>query len=334
MRNKLIPKVILGVLACAAPTWAAAVLLDRIVAEVNGEVITLSEVSERVERLERELKSSTDAESFLKQSNAQRAKALETMVDELLVLQEAKRLGVEIEEEQVDSALANVRRENNVTSDSQFQYLLQAQSFTLQEYRDFLKRQMTIIQVRRKALGGIEVTDEEVRAYYEANKEDFRRPASVHLRHILLRVPEDASPAALEALRTQAGKLRAEIQAGADFAAVAQRASEDPSAAKGGDIGSLNSGQMLPEFEKAAFTLAVNDVSEPVRTKYGLHLIQVLEREEGSYQPVAEVTERLREFLQDKRVQGKQDEWIAKLREQAYVKIYDRPQPVPSPAGK
>jgi peptidyl-prolyl cis-trans isomerase SurA len=316
------------------PAHSDPVMLDRVVAEVNGEVITLSEVAERVERLERELQGSADAETFQKESQAQRGHALETMIDELLVMQEGKRLDVEVTDEDVDRALANVRKENNITSDAQFQYLLQAQNFTLEEYRTFLKRQMLVLQTRRKALGGVEITDEEIRAYYAANKEDFRRPPSVHLRHILFRVPQDSSPVQVDAIERRAQKVLQDIRGGADFGQMAIRYSEDPSAAKGGDIGVLTSGQMLPEFEAVAFKLPVQQVSDPVRTKYGLHLVEVIERTEGSYQPVEEVADKLREFLQDRRIQSKQDEWLSKLRDQAYVKIYDRPKTEAAGASK
>jgi peptidyl-prolyl cis-trans isomerase SurA len=309
-----------------APATAAAVLLDRIVAEVNGETITLSEVAERVERLEREMRgTATDAEAFEKQMQSQRANALQTMIDELIVLQEGKRLGVEVTEDDIDRAVANVKRDNNVTSDAQFQYMLQSQSFTLDDYREFLRRQMSIIQTRRKALSGVEITDEEIKAYYEANKQDFLRPPSVHLRHILFRIPENATPSDTDAIQRKAQAVLAELNGGAKFIDLALRYSEDPSASKGGDIGTISRGQMLPEFEAVAFELPVGQVSEPVRTKYGFHLIQVVERAEGNYQPLNEISQKLREFLQEKRAQGKYQEWIEKLRDQAYVKIYERP---------
>ena len=312
--------------ASPAPAMADSVLLDRIVAEVNGETITLSEVAERVERLEREMRgSATDLEAFEKQMQAQRASALQTMIDELIVLQEGKRLGVEVTEDDVDRAVANVKRDNNVTSDAQFQYMLQSQNFTLDDYRDFLRRQMSIIQTRRKALSGVEITDEEIKAYYEANKQDFLRPPSVHLRHILFRVPEGASGSEVDAIQRKALKVLGELKGGAEFTDLALRHSEDPSASKGGDIGTISRGQMLPEFEAVAFDQPVGQVSEPVRTKYGLHLIQVVERSEGNYQPLSEISQKLREYLQEKRAQGKYQEWIAKLRDQAYVKMYERP---------
>jgi len=250
---------------------------------------------------------------------------IQTMVDELIVLQEGKRLGVEVTDDDVDRAVANVKRDNNVTSDAQFQYMLQSQNFTLDDYRDFLRRQMSIIQTRRKALSGVEITDEEIKAYYEANKQDFLRPPSVHLRHILFRIPDDASAADIEAIQKKALKVLAELKGGADFTELALRNSDDPSASKGGDIGTISRGQMLPEFEAVAFELPVGQVSEPVRTKYGWHLIQVVDRAEGNYQPLPEISQKLREYLQEKRAQGKYQEWIEKLRDQAYVKIYEKP---------
>src|SRR5207244_10160009 len=116
-------------------------------------------------------------------------------------------------------------------------------------------------------------TDEEIRSYYETNKEDFRRPAGAHLRHILIRLPEDATPAQEAEAQKKAAEVLKELKAGGDFAQLAQKYSDDPSAARGGDIGTIAKGQMLPEFEQVAFQIPVNEVAKRVRTRYGRHLI-------------------------------------------------------------
>jgi parvulin-like peptidyl-prolyl isomerase len=334
---------LLAAAVVSASASAAPVMLDRVVAQVNGEVITLSEVAERIERVEREMRAEMDADTFREASSSHRSKALAAMIDELLVAQEGARLGVAITDEQIDRTIDNIRQENRVTSDQQFRYLLQAQNFTLEEYREFLRRQILLVETRRKALGGTQVTDEEIRRYYEQNREDFRRPAAVHLRHILVRLSEGASEWEAGAAQQKAQEAARELSAGTSFQDVAMRYSDDPSAAKGGDIGVLAKGQMLPEFEAVAFSLPPGQVSEPVRTKYGLHLVEVLNRTDGNYQPLEEVSGRLREYLQERRVLGKQEEWLSKLREQAFVKVFEQPavdpavfgagRPQPAPAG-
>src|SRR5690606_709943 len=127
--------------------------------------------------------------------------------------------------------------------------------------------------------GDVEVTEREIQAYYNENPEQFERSATGRFR--VAYFPKAASAADTANALAEALAARDEILAGADFAEVAQRVSDDPgSAAAGGDLGTFGRGQMVPEFEEAAFNLAIGEVSEPVRTSYGYHLIEVLERDD------------------------------------------------------
>src|SRR5690606_14840744 len=120
--------------------------------------------------------------------------------------------------------------------------------------------------------GDVEVTEREIQAYYNENPEQFERSATGRFR--VAYFPKAASAADTANALAEALAVRYEILAGADFAEVAQRVSDDPgSAAAGGDLGTFGRGQMVPEFEEAAFNLAIGEVSEPVRTSYGYHLI-------------------------------------------------------------
>jgi peptidyl-prolyl cis-trans isomerase D len=133
------------------------------------------------------------------------------------------------------------------------------------------------LDLSRLVPGDVEVTEREIRDRYNQRREEFRRPASAQMTlAVMSKAPTAAdTTAALERARS----IRAEIQGGADFAQVAQRESADPgSAAQGGDLGTFGRGQMVPAFEQAAFSLPVGQVSEPVETPFGYHLIQVQER--------------------------------------------------------
>lgn len=135
---------------------------------------------------------------------------------------------------------------------------------------------------------------EELRAYYDKNEEEFG--ARIRARHLLLRIPPGASSA--EEAKAQEGlqKIQTRLQEGADFADLATEFSEDPgSAANGGDLGWFGKGEMVPEFEKAAFSLKPGEISPPVRTQFGLHLIKVEERKDE--QPFEDVANTLAEEL-------------------------------------
>ncbi|PID57856.1 hypothetical protein CSB45_06455 [candidate division KSB3 bacterium] len=145
---------------------------------------------------------------------------------------------------------------------------------------------------------GITPTEEEIRAYYDANEAEFNKGKEVEARHILLRTPSDADEDTLARVKAKAEELLTQLHEGADFAELAKEYSEDPgSASEGGDLGFFTKGRMVPEFEEAAFALAENEISEPVKTQFGYHIIQVRKiREEADPYAKArdEITERLK----------------------------------------
>jgi peptidyl-prolyl cis-trans isomerase C len=128
-----------------------------------------------------------------------------------------------------------------------------------------------------KILTDVKVTDEEVKAYYEANGQYFKSEESVTAKHILVDSAE------------QAEEIKSKIDAGMNFEMAAMQFSSCPSKDQGGNLGNFTRGRMVPEFEAAAFELAVGEVSEPVQTQFGYHIIKVEEKNEGSVKPLEEV---------------------------------------------
>ncbi|NDY42434.1 hypothetical protein G3N55_06205 [Dissulfurirhabdus thermomarina] len=172
-------------------------------------------------------------------------------------------------------------------------------------YRDHRERYRTEPRVRvryllfsRKSVGKVTVPDDEVRAYYEEHKKEFEVPERRRVRHILLTVPPGAGEAVEKEVRARAEALRRRIEKGADFARLARRHSEDPATAKkGGDLGFITRGTMVPAFDKAAFELEAGKVSAPVRTRFGWHLVKVEKIEPGRVKPFKEVAREIRRKL-------------------------------------
>jgi peptidyl-prolyl cis-trans isomerase D len=153
---------------------------------------------------------------------------------------------------------------------------------------------LSYIVLDADALGSADVNETDLRAAYEQRIDEFTTPEQRALRHILLTVPADADGAEAEAVKERAAALKVEIAAGADFAAVAAEHSEDPgSADAGGDLGMVSRGIMDPAFEQAAFALPPGVVSDPVRSRFGYHLIEVTSVEGGEPKPFDEVREEL-----------------------------------------
>ncbi len=144
----------------------------------------------------------------------------------------------------------------------------------------------------------VDVTDDDVKAYYESHKKDMSVPAKVKARHILIRVSENAKKEKWAAAKKKAEKIRREIVSGADFAKLAKKYSDDPGTKdQGGELGFFSKGRMVPEFENAAFSLKVGEISQPVKTVFGYHIIQVEAKDPAKERALEDVQDQIRHDL-------------------------------------
>jgi len=162
-------------------------------------------------------------------------------------------------------------------------------SYTLPEKRSF----DVILIDDAKMAAQIKLSDDELRKLYQASIDKYRTPERVRARHILLKTT-DKPQAELPKIEARAKELLKQLKAGADFAELARKNSEDPgSAAKGGDLDWITRGQTVPEFEKAAFSLKPKELSDVIKTQYGYHIIQVLEKQDAHVRPFEDVKKEL-----------------------------------------
>ncbi|MFP4285217.1 MAG: peptidylprolyl isomerase, partial [Desulfovermiculus sp.] len=178
-----------------------------------------------------------------------------------------------------------------------------------QEYRVPAKMSMQVIRVNPETLADSQdVSSEEVKAYYENNEQEFTQEEQIKARHILIEVDEEAGDEEVEKARQEIEKAAKRLEQGADFDQLAGEVSEAPSADQGGDLGWFGRNSMAEAFEEEAFALQPGEISDPVRTKFGFHLIQVTDRREDGVQPLDQVQEEIRSRLaQEKAVQKLED---------------------------
>jgi peptidyl-prolyl cis-trans isomerase D len=162
-----------------------------------------------------------------------------------------------------------------------------------------------------------EISDEDIKAYYETHQDQFTHPESVKVRHILIAVDEDASPQDVQKAKRKTEKLRSRIKIGEDFAKVAEKNSDGPSAVQGGDIGWMTRGQMVKPFEDTAFELQPGQVSEPVRTRFGWHLIKVEEHESEGVSSLDEARQEIHGILAEEQASDRVTVLLDKAMEQA-----------------
>jgi peptidyl-prolyl cis-trans isomerase SurA len=253
---------------------------ERIAAVVNKEVILASDVDEEARGAAYRMR--MDPADTVAFKNL-RKEVLNQMIEKHVLLAEAARQNITVTPAEVSQA---VDREidglkQRLGSEENYQQALAQEKTTeaalRKKYEPDVRDQLIISRlVGKEVQGKTTVSDAEVKTYYEAHKDSIgRKPEQLRLAHILVAFEPDEQQ--VKRARTRADSLRTAITKGEAFESVAQRFSDDPSARVGGDLGTFSRGQMVPEFEESAFSLKPMELSQPVRTRFGYHIIQVLE---------------------------------------------------------
>jgi parvulin-like peptidyl-prolyl isomerase len=311
------------------PCASRAETIERVVAKVNGQIITLSEFQSRqVAAAQGARVDPAGVGAFLRQNNA---KILQDAIDEILILQKAEDAGIRAPAAWIDEAIEGIKKENRITSDEQMQEALAREGLTLAELRENIERGvLRRIVMQRDVQPKIEASEADVRAEYERVKAtEFTKPATVTLQEIL--IPEDKGGIAL------AGELAARARAGEDFQELARIHSTAPSRANGGDLGQLAQGEIHPDLEKVAFELSVGSLSDPLPVAGGYRLIRVVAKTTGSTTPFDAVKDRVRDRVMMTRFDKAYDDYVAELRKNAVVELRVREVPLqltgPIPEG-
>ena len=308
---------------------ARAETIERVVAKVNGQIITLSEFQNRqVAAAQSARVDPAGIGQFLRQNNA---RLLQEAIDEILILQKAEDAGIHAPSAWIDEAIDGIKKDNKITTDEQMQEALAREGLTLAELRANIERGVVRrIVMQRDVQPKIEANESDVKAEYEKLKaSEFTKAASVSLQEIL--IPEDKG--GLELAREVLAKARA----GEDFQALARSYSSAASRANGGDLGQLSQGEMAPALEKEAFGLAVGSISEPLPVEGGYRLLRVTAKTTGSTTPYETVKDRVRDRVMMSRFDKAYDEFVAELRKNSVVVLLVREVPLqltgPIPEG-
>jgi peptidyl-prolyl cis-trans isomerase SurA len=314
------PPVTLALWLFSFPALAAPPrVLDRVAAMVNEEMIPLSEVYQHaapeIARLERE--------GTLSEERKQAAlkRALDDLIADKLLVAEEKAASVEVTEQEVDFAVEDVKKQNNMDA-ATFERALVAQGTTMVAYREKMRRDLAAMKlIGLKVRSKIKIADEDVKAEYARRSKLEEADFEVHARHIVIQVPKSATKPQEEEARKRAEDLSRRARAGEDFVALAKKHSEGPSKAEGGDVGFFKRGEMVGAFDKVAFTLKPGEISEPVRSPFGWHVIQVVERRASATKPFEQVREELRDRLWREQMQHHTEQYVAELRKRALVDV-------------
>jgi len=307
MRRQIIYQAIFILALIVLPGLASSAVIDQLVAVINGEPYTLSNLN----RYAKEKLGRGFPTGDLNQINDLDRQTLEQFVTDKLLEAEVLEAGIRVGPEQVDRYIEQVKKNNRLTDD-ELKLVLKREGQTPESYRASVKAEMEkseIIdrQVRRR----INITDEDVERYYKLNIKNYRSNERARIRHILLNLPEKAPAEQVQSVMEKAQGIYQQIQAGEDFAKLASEYSDGAGRAAGGEIGWVVRGTLIPGLEQVAFEkLAVGQVSEPFRTAMGIHIVKLEARETGTPVPLASVAPKIKEELLNKALEERYARWL------------------------
>ena len=291
-------------------------IIERIVAKVNGEIITLSEFQGRqIQEAQASRIPADRVQGYLRDNNA---RILQEAIDDMLLVQRAQDTGLKMPP--VDQYIEDIKKENKITSEAEFQQQLAREGMTLDELKRNMGRNILRQQILRRDLEPkVMVTDTEVRAEYDSRKQEFTHPGTVQLQEILVKG---------DGALGQAQEIAAKARAGDDFGDLARAHSVAPSKANGGELGKLARGDMNAELEKVAFALPAGAVSDPIPSGDGYRILKVEARTEATVTPFDEVKDSLRKGLGEQKMNKEMVSYLANLREKAIIDIRVREVPL------
>jgi len=300
---------------------APALMIDRIVARVNDDVITLSELQEEGLPLFERLRENYTGKELEHQVQRAEREFLDQLVMKRLQLQYAGQIGVTASDSEINAAFKDVLSRNNLTQE-QLVELLTREGLTLQDYKDRLREQIILARLMNQAVRSrVSVDTSEVESYYQTHREEFDRPAQVHVRHIFFRTDPGAARPQTEAVYARATQVLQEARNGGNFVDLARRYSEDATAANGGDLGYIKRGQALPEFEEVIFSMREGEISDIIRTPNGLHIVKVDTFSKGTLQSFADIKPEIERRLLQEKMEKRFQDWTNELKDKAFIEI-------------
>jgi peptidyl-prolyl cis-trans isomerase SurA len=297
-------------IAVVAAELGRAEVVNRIIATVDGDPITVHEV----ERYRAGSGSNPLTES----------QALEALITDKLLEKEVVERKIEVKSEDIDHYVDQVKARNRIDG-YRFEAALAAQGMTLEGYRERIKTELQKSQLVNKEIRGrVSVPPEEVQHYYEVNREDFRTGERVIVRDIFFRVEPIDNAQETERIHRKAQEVRQLAIGGRPFEELAKQFSEGPGADKGGLLGTFARGELEADMEPAVFALSPGQLSEVVRTDRGFHILRVDKIEPPGYRSLDEARDQIKETLYQKAVEQRFQDWLSKdLRERHSVEVFN-----------
>jgi parvulin-like peptidyl-prolyl isomerase len=315
-------------LAATVAAGLRAEVIEQVLVKVNGEIFTKTDLENRQIARIREIQGqrvdlSTDNQELRKLLDQLTPSILVDAVDEMLVVQRGKELGYTLADDQFQSVLQNIRTQNKLEDDEQFEAALKQEGLTLADLRRNLERQMIWQRVQQnEVVNRVALTEEESRAYYDSHLSEFTTPATVTLREILIATPADSrgvNVAADEDAQERISAIRLRALKGENFEMLATELSDSPSRANGGLVGPIRLADLSADLRKIIEEMKVGDVSQPLRTPRGYQLLKLESSTPEETTPFEEAREQIAEGVLTGKREREFFRYLERLRMQAII---------------
>ncbi len=313
--------IVLSMILVCLPVYAE--VLDKIIAVVNDEIITLYEFNEAFNPIRQNIENTykgPDKAALLEQT---RNSFLQRLVDNILIEQEAKKKGISdsVKEDDVMGMIQDMLTKQKMSMQD-FLKNLAAEGSSIETVKKDIRSQMIRMRLlRREIKDKIIVTDEEIGEYYNQHRQDYEGKESVRMKQLLLAFSPEADKSAKGKLREEAFRLRGRLIKGESFDLLTAKYSKGPGAAQGGDVGFMERGTIIPEVEAIAFSLPLDQVSEVIESGIGFHIIKVVDKKGAGLKSVSVVREEIKATLEEEKLEKKFEEWIDSIRAKSHIEI-------------
>lgn len=288
-------------------------VIDKILATIDGEPVTMYQLKQFSE---------TNVRGRQLNASLDQASLLDALITDKLIAKEVTDKGIVVRDEDIDRYIETIK-ERNKLDDEKLKEALKVQGLTVEGYRVQIREEIQRDQlIAREIRGKVNVTPEEVQRYYEAHQSDYSTPEKIQVAHIVFRLPPDAPSDKVAATIAKADEVYRRIKGGADFGEMAKLYSEDASGASGGSLGWFKQSELLDEMAKTAEKLKVGEVSTPVRTSVGVHIVKLEGREGASHQKLDELADQIKQQLYNAALEDRFQKWLTEeLRKRHHVEI-------------
>ncbi len=307
--------IVMVLMFSAAP--AGAEVADRIVAIVNEEVITMRELNHTIEMFTKRYERSNPGVSAEKMREEASPAILNNMIEETLLKQEAKRLGITLKDEEVTAAINDLLAKRKWKLED-VKANLEKEGMSFDEYREATRNNIIKGRViRREIQSKIAVSNEEIGNYYREHRDEYEGKEAARIRQIMIPVSGNIEVDTRSLMKAQAEDVIKKLRSGVPFEQLALQYRGTGT----GDMGYVEKGTLLPAVDDVAFKLKVGEISDVIESPAGFHIIQVLDKRGGGAKPLPDVRNEIEDIIGREKAEKKYAEWMEELRKRSYIEI-------------